>query len=141
MTMKALGVLFAIGAMGLAGCAATRGYNGALSDKAAPSGNAHRFAAAPERAFRAPAGTLVQRGFTVEQADSAMGLIKASRNLQDPKNSKVSYSIIATAYVVAVPDSADSTIMLSASQETVLTRQTHHWTGILGPLAIPTRKE
>ena len=83
--MKALGVLFAIGAMGLAGCAATRGYNGALSDKAAPSGNAQRIAATPERAFRAAAGTLVQRGFTVEQADSAMGLIKASRNLQDQK--------------------------------------------------------
>jgi hypothetical protein len=139
--MTARSVLLMIGAACLAGCAETHGYNGAFADKAAISGNMHRFAADTAQTFRAVAGTLVQRGFTIEQTDGNMGLIKASRNLADPKNPKIAYHISATAYIMAAPDSSGSTVVLSASQQTVLYRETHHWTGIIGPLAIPTRKE
>jgi hypothetical protein len=138
---NSLGVFLLIGAMGLAGCATPKGYDNAFSDKSALNGNAHSFSAAPEQTFRAATGTLVQRGFTIEQTDGAMGLIRATRNLQDQKDKKLSYNIIATAYVTSAPAGRGSVVTVSASQQTVLHRQTHHWTGIIGPIAIPTSKE
>jgi hypothetical protein len=88
-------------------------------------------------------GTLVQKGFGIDQTDSAMGLIKATRNVQDPKNPSTNYHMTATAYVSAEPTSHGSVVTLSASQQTVLYRKGHNWTmlPLLPIIPIPTSRK
>jgi hypothetical protein len=120
-----------------AGCASQKAYNQVFSERTAIVGNSHSFAAAPDDVLRAVIGTLVQRGFSIEQTDLKMGLIKATRNLQDPNHAKVSYLLSATASVWAPADGSGSVARLAASEQQVMHSSKHNWVPILGPLIIP----
>jgi hypothetical protein len=128
----------------LAACAGSRGLDKAFTDsKSAVQGNSHTFRASPEMTLRVVTGTLVQKGFAIEQVDSEMGLIKASRNLTDTKSPDTNYHISATAYVSATSGGAASVVSLAASQQTVLYRKGHTWTmlPLIPIIPIPTGKK
>jgi hypothetical protein len=127
---------------GLAGCGGSRGIDKALAEdtKKTPvaPGNSHAFDAPLELTLRVVAGTLVQKGFSIDQADSNMGFIKATRNMPDPKDANTNYHMSATAYVSAQHSGRTSLVTLSVSQQTVLHRSGHSWGTIpLLPLPIP----
>ena len=122
-------ITLSMAALCLSACAGSRGVDKAFTNsKSAVQGNSHTFPAAPETTLRVVTGTLVQKGFAIEQVDSGMGLIKASRNLTDPKDPNTNYHISATAYVTAASGGAGSVVSLAASQQTVLYRKGHTWT-------------
>ena len=128
----------------LTACAGSSGANRALVDsKSAVQANSHTFAAPPDATLRVVTGTLVRKGFAIEQADPAMGLVKAVRNLSDPKDPNTNYHVSATAYVVAGPDARGSVVSLAASQQTVLYRKGHTWTmlPLLPIIPIPTGRK
>lgn len=128
----------------LAACAGSRGVDRAFTDKqSAVQGNSRSFTASPEVTLRVVTGTLVQKGFAIDQTDAAMGLVKATRNLTDPKDKNTNYHIMATAYVSAAPDGRGSVVSLAANQQTVLYRQGHNWTmlPLLPIIPIPTGKK
>jgi hypothetical protein len=126
---------------GLAGCTGPRGVDKALSDEKAKTpvaqGNSRSFDAPVELALRVVAGTFVQKGFAIEQADSTMGFIKASRNMPDPKDKNTNYHITATAYVNGQHSGRESLVTLTASEQTVLHRSGHSWATIPLPIPIP----
>jgi PIN domain nuclease of toxin-antitoxin system len=128
----------------LAACAGSRGVDKAFTDKkSAVQGNSHSVHAPPDVALRAVTGTLVQKGFAIEQVDAAMGLIRATRNLTDTKNPDTNYHVSATAYVSGASDGDKSLISLAASQQTVLYRKGHSWTmlPLLPIIPIPTGRK
>jgi PIN domain nuclease of toxin-antitoxin system len=128
----------------LAACAGSRGVDNAFSDKkSAVQGNSHAVHAPPDVTLRAVTGTLVQKGFSIEQVDVAMGLIRASRNLSDTKDPDTNYHVSATAYVSGASDGDRSVISLAASQQTVLYRKKHNWTmlPLLPIIPIPTGRK
>jgi hypothetical protein len=128
----------------LAACAGSRGAEKAFSDsKSEVRGNSHSFDAPPELTMRVVTGTLVQKGFAIEQTDSAMGLVKATRNLTDPKDPDTNYHVTATAYVSKGPGGGGSVVSLAASQQTVLYRHGHTWTmlPLLPIFPIPTGRK
>lgn len=141
-----LAVTVVIASACLAACGGPRSLDKALADEKGKTpvaqGNSQRFDAPMELTLRVVAGTLVQKGFAIEQADSSMGFIKASRKMPDPKNENVNYHISATAYVSAQQGGRASLVTLSASQETVLHRSGHSWTTVpfIIPIPIPTGK-
>ena len=121
-----------IAALGLAGCASKTGYQEALSADTALKGNSKNYAATTERTFAATKITLVRRGFTIESADAASGLIKATRNLQDKDDPDVSYNIVTTIDITPTFSARDATVVTaSANQQTVLHRQWHTWWHLL----------
>jgi hypothetical protein len=127
----------------LTGCSTSRGYESAFSDKQSLQGNSHTVQATATQTFGAVTGTLVQKGFNIEQADADTGLIKATRNYSDPKNPNTNYHIVATAYVSALSAKQSTLVTLSASQQTVLYRKGHSWTmlPLLPIIPIPTGKK
>jgi hypothetical protein len=135
--MKTLGTVIVLTLAALAGCSSQKAYNQVFSERTALAGNTHTFAAPPATALRAVLGTLVERGFSIEQTDSQMGLIRASRNLQDPNNAKLSYLLAATASVWASADGVSSVVRLSASEQQIMHSSKHNWVPLLGPLIIP----
>ena len=128
----------------LAACAGSRGADQALTDtKSVVRGNSHAFQAPRDVTLRVVTGTLVEKGFAIEQTDAAMGLVKATRNLTDPKDPNLNYHVTATAYVSSGPDGRSSVVDLAASQQTVLYRQGHTWTllPLLPIIPIPTGRK
>ena len=127
----------------LVACASGRGAENAMSDSRSElKGNTHAFHAPPDVTLSVVTGTFVQKGFSIDQSDAAMRLVKASRDLTDPKDPNTNYHITATAYVTGDP--AGSLVTLSASQQTTLHRQGHSWTVVpilILPLPIPTGKK
>jgi hypothetical protein len=124
----------------LAACASGRGLEKAMSDsRSEPKGNSHAFHAPPDVTLGVVTGTFVQRGFTIDQSDATLRLVKASRDLTDPKDPNTNYHITATAYVTGDP--AGSLVTLAASQQTLLHRKGHSWTMVpilILPVPIPT---
>ena len=128
----------ALTALVCTGCAGSRGYDKAFSSSEAVAGNSHQFEASAAQTFQAVKFTLVQQGFLIEQADVASGLIKATRNLDDPSSKKISYNVNATVDVSGTPDGRSSLVTMAANQQTVTHSKSHNWVPILGPLMIPT---
>jgi hypothetical protein len=135
--MKSVTTVLVLSLACIAGCASQRAYNEVFSEQTAIAGNTHSFAAAPADTLRAVVGTLVQRGFSIEQTDQQMGLVKATRNLQDPKDAKLSYLLTATASVWAAANGGGTVVRLSASEQQVTHSSKHNWVPIIGPLMIP----
>ena len=127
----------------LAACASGRGVEKAMSDSHSEvKGNSHAFHAAPDVTLSVVTGTFVQKGFTIDHSDAGMRLVKASRDLADPKDPNTDYHITATAFVTVDP--AGSRVNLAATQQTVLHRKGHSWTMVpllILPLPIPTGKK
>src|SRR6266480_3671419 len=92
----------------LAGCASQNAYQQAFSDKTAMAGNNHTFEAPADRTLRTVKQALVKQNFNVDRADTTTGLVKASRSLQDPTDSEVSYDVGVSADVSegATPNSS-----------------------------------
>jgi hypothetical protein len=141
--MKSLALAVSIAALVgcLAGCAASHGYDSAFSEKQSIPGNSHTFQATRDETFRAVTGTLVEKGFNIDQTDAAMGIIKANRNYSDPQTADTNYHITATAYVSAADHG--SIVTISASQQTLLYRHGHSWTllPLLPIIPIPTGRK
>jgi hypothetical protein len=125
----------------LSGCASKTGYNSAFAGSTALIGNSHRYDDNPDQTFKTVKITLVQQGFTIEQADAVNGLIKGARALQDPKDKKISYLVTASLHITGAP-SGDTTVMTaSASQQTVLHKDSEKYFHLLGLAPIPTGKD
>jgi hypothetical protein len=134
-----LAAVFVAGA-GLSGCAAQTGYNSAFANSTALAGNSRRFGASPDQTFKTVKITLVQQGFTIEQTDAANGLIKGVRALEDPKNKKISYLITTSVDVTGAPSGEATVVTASASQQTVLHKESEKYFHLLGLVPIPTGK-
>lgn len=132
-------VVFAAGA--LSGCAAQTGYTSAFANSTALAGNSRRFSATPDQTFKTVKITLVQQGFTIEQTDAANGLIKGVRALEDPKNKKISYLITTSIDVTGAPSGDATVVTASASQQTVLHKDSEKYFHLLGLVPIPTGKD
>lgn len=126
----------------LLGCAeATGGYRKAFSGEAAPGERAMIWAPRP-KVWDAVQKTLVKQGFLVQQADPSTGLIKATRDMEDPKNPLVSY-VVNAVVTISPGQSADATeVRMAANQQTVLHRKWHDWWHLLWIVpVIPTGTE
>jgi hypothetical protein len=132
--------LLVLTAAGLAGCAAQTGYDKAFSAKTALSGNSHSFNAPTDQTFKTVKFTLVQQGFTIEQADSANGLIKAARTFEDVKNKKIAYLVTTSVDLTGAPSGDATIVTASASQQTILHKDSEKYYHLLGVLPIPTGK-
>jgi hypothetical protein len=132
--------VFVTGA-GLSGCASQTGYNSAFANSTALAGNSRRFSATPDQTFKTVKITLVQQGFTIEQTDAANGLIKGVRALEDPKNKKISYLITTSVDVTGAPSGDATVVTASASQQTVLHKDSEKYFHLLGLVPIPTGKD
>jgi hypothetical protein len=125
----------------LTGCATPTGYDKAFAQSTALSGNARSFGAPTDQVFRAAKVTLVQRGFTIEQADAQSGLIRAARSLQDAKDPKLAYLITGTVDVSPAPTGHATIVTVSASEQTVLHKESRTYYHLLGLVPIPTGKD
>jgi hypothetical protein len=132
--------VFVTGA-GLSGCASQTGYTSAFANSTALAGNSRRFSATPDQTFKTVKITLVQQGFTIEQTDAANGLIKGVRALEDPKNKKISYLITTSVDVTGAPSGDATVVTASASQQTVLHKDSEKYFHLLGLVPIPTGKD
>jgi hypothetical protein len=124
----------------LGGCEASRTYETAFSQQTALAGNTRTYEATADRVFRASKVTLVQQGFTIEQADASTGLLKGLRTFDDPKNKKIAYLVTATVDITGA-SSSQTVVTMSASQQTVLHKDSHKYYHLLGLVPIPTGKE
>jgi ABC-type oligopeptide transport system substrate-binding subunit len=125
----------------LAGCGGQQGYRKAFSEQTALSNNSRSFEVPTDKALRTVKQTLVRQGFTIEQADTSTGLIKAVRNMQDKDDNDVSYNINITADITETTDKG-SAVTLAASQQTVLHRKWRTWWHLLWIIPIfPTGTE
>lgn len=129
------------GALALAGCAAPTGYEKAFSQTTALAGNSRAFSASTDQIFRTVKVTLVQQGFTIEQADATAGLLRGVRILQDPQKPKLAYLITTTVDVSGAPSGDATIVTLSASQQTVLHKDSNKYYKLLGIVPIPTGKD
>lgn len=129
MFRKIVVAVLAICAVSLGGCATERNYKQAFSETTALKANSSTYEVPVDKTFKAVKATLVRQGFTIEQADTATGLIKATRNFQDPKDQELSYNIIATADINAAE--SGSMVTLAASQQTIMHRTWHEWWHLL----------
>jgi hypothetical protein len=124
----------------LSGCASQTGYNSAFANSTALAGNSRRFSATPDQTFKTVKITLVQQGFTIEQTDAANGLIKGARALEDAKDKKISYLITTSIDVSGAPSGDATVVTASASQQTVLHKDSEKYFHLLGLVPIPTGK-
>jgi hypothetical protein len=131
------------GLLALGGCATQSGYQSALAQHTALTGNSRTFRAPPDQTFSSAKLTLVRQGFTIENADLQTGLIKATRNLQDKEDENVSYNVVASVDITPTSSArTESIVTASASQQTVLHREWHTWWHLLWILPlIPTGTE
>ena len=134
-------VLVTVGAVIVSGCSAPTGYEKAFSQAAALSGNARAFNATSDQLFRTVKITLVQRGFTIEQADAQSGLIRAGRALQDEKDAKLAYLITSTVDISPALTGGTTVVTVSAAQQTVLHKDSNKYYKFLGLVPIPTGKD
>jgi len=125
----------------LSGCSSKTGYNSAFAGSTALIGNSHRYDANPDQTFKTVKITLVQQGFTIEQADVVNGLIKGARALQDPKDKKISYLVTASLDITGAPSGDATVVTASASQQTVLHKDSEKYFHLLGLVPIPTGKD
>jgi hypothetical protein len=139
--VRTASLLIAASLLSLSGCSSQTGYSKAFSEKTALSDNSHKFVATSDQTFRTVKLTLVQQGFTIEQADIANGLIKAARTFEDPKQRKFSYLVITSVDVTETPNGKEAVVTLSASQQTILHKDSEKYFHLLGLVPIPTGKE
>ncbi len=118
------------------GCAANNGYQKAFSEQTTVPGSKQTFKASTGDTLRAVRQTLVQQGFTIDDAGSSIGVVKAERNMQDSSDKEISYNIKASAYVSKAMVKNESSVTLAASQQTVLHRKWHTWWHLLWILPV-----
>src|SRR5437879_1473682 len=135
-----VGVLLCGALLTLVGCGSPKTYETAFSQKTALAGNTRNFDAPADQVFRASKVTLVQQGFTIEQADASVGLLKGVRTFDDPKNKKIAYLVTASVDISGT-SGEETVVTVSASQQTVLHKDSNKYYHLLGLVPIPTGKE
>ena len=130
-----------VSALTLPGCSTPTGYEKAFSTTTALSGNSRSFAAPTDDVFRAVKVTLLQRGFTIEQADLQSGVVRAVRSLEDPKDPKLAYLVTATVDISGSPGGDATMVTASANEQTVLHKDSNKYYHLLGLVPIPTGKD
>ena len=83
------------------------------------SGHSQRVGAPVERTLPAVLDGLAQLGFSIDQTDKRIGFVTATRFVRDAKDAKVSIRMTATTYVR--PDPADTSVVIVAASEQVMT--------------------
>jgi len=128
--------------MTITGCANNQqAYQKAFDSQHSLIQNQSNFTQSPESIFKIVKQIYIQQGFTIESADLKSGIVKAVRNMQDKENSEISYNISASADISEVTD-AETTVSLSASEQTILHRASTTWWHLLWILPIiPTGTE
>ncbi|HYC10851.1 MAG TPA: caspase family protein [Steroidobacteraceae bacterium] len=95
------------------------------------------FTAPPERTLGAVTEALLQRGFTIDDSNAALGTVGGTRSTSDPKDESATLVVHADAKVRAVPVTGHSVVTIAASQQTVLHQKSHQWTQLV-LIPIPT---
>jgi Caspase domain len=106
-------------------------------DKSVLSYDGQCFTAPPERTLGAVTEALLQRGFTIDNSNAALGTVDGTRSTSDAKDESTTYVVHATATVRAVPVTGHSVVTIAASQQTVLHQKSHQWTQLV-VIPIPT---
>jgi len=106
-------------------------------DKSVLSYDGQCFTAPPERTLGAVTEALLQRGFTIDDSNAALGSVRGTRSTPDSKDESATYVVHATATVRAVPVTGHSVVMIAASQQTVVHQKSHQWTQLV-LIPIPT---
>lgn len=114
----------------LTGCSTTDSYTQAFTHTKAPAGNGHRVEADLNRSFKAARAILVQQGFAIQSMDANLGVIKASRGVQDLRNKDMTYNIVTTIDITSV-DKNNSIISIAANQQSILHTVSHDWWHLL----------
>jgi len=118
---KTLTATALLSCMMMSGCASSDSYNQAFTNKNVPAGNGHTVNANESRTFKAARIKLVQQGFAIQSMDPTMGVIKATRSIQDNKNKDLTYSISANVDIIP-SDPNTSIVRMSANQQSIM----HH---------------
>jgi hypothetical protein len=130
-----------IGIMALTGCAGNQHYNKAFDSQHALVQNQCSFSQSADNIFKVTKQVFVQRGFTIENADSKSGIMKAIRNMADKDDSEISYNIHASADISDITTD-ETKLSLAASQQTILHRSSLTWWKLLWILPLfPTGTE
>ena len=126
----------------LTGCAnKQQAYQKAFDSQQSLAYNHCAFTQPPETVFKIVKQIFIQRGFTIEHADSKSGIIKAVRNMQDKENPEISYNINASADISEVTES-ETNVSVAANQQTILHKATTTWWHLLWIIPIiPTGTE
>ncbi len=134
-------IVLLTGIMALIGCAGNNHYNKAFDSQTALVQNQCSFSQSADTIFKITKQIFVQRGFTLENADSKSGIMKAVRNMADKDDSEISYNIHASADISEITTD-ETKLSLAASQQTILHRSSLTWWKLLWivPL-IPTGTE
>ena len=106
-------------------------------DKSVLSYDGQCFTAPPERTLGAVTEALLQRGFTIDGSNAALGTVDGTRSTSDAKDESTTYVVHATATVRAVPVTGHSVVSIAATQQTVLHQKSHQWTQLV-LIPIPT---
>jgi hypothetical protein len=125
----------------VSGCATPAGHHTAFSDQTGLIGNSKVLDVSASQAAKAARQVLIRQGFTIDSVDLNAGLIKATRNFQDPEKPEQSYNINASVFILEnTPESC--TVVASASQQTILHREWKTWWHLLWIIPIfPTGTE
>lgn len=138
---KRLKFLLLPGIMAFTGCAGSQHYNKAFDSQNALVQNQCSFSQSADNIFKVTKQIFVQRGFTIENADSKSGIMKAVRILADDVDSEISYNIHASADISEITTD-ETKLSLAASQQTILHRSSLTWWKLLWILPlIPTGTE
>ncbi len=124
------------------GCAANQQeYQKAFDSQHSLTQNQSAFTQSPDSIFKIAKQTFIQQGFTIESADLNSGIIKAVRDMQDKKDSEISYNIHVSTDISEVTGS-ETNVSVAASQQTILHRATTTWWHLLWIVPIiPTGTE
>lgn len=106
-------------------------------DKSVLSYDGQCFTAPSERTVGAVTEALLQRGFTIDDSNAALGIVRGTRSTPDSKDKNATDVVHATASVRAVPVTGHSVVTIAASQQTVVHQTSHQWTQIV-VIPIPT---
>ncbi len=134
-------ILALLGAIVVSGCSAPAGHQMAFSDKTALVKNNIQLELSASQALRVVKQALIHQGFTIDSVDVNAGLVKATRNFQDPEVPEQSYNVTTSIFFYETgPESTNLTI--AASQQTILHRQWKTWWHLLWLIPIfPTGTE
>jgi len=92
--------------------------------------------------FNSVKTTFVRQGFTVESADSATGLIRATRDIPDVSDRQLTHDITASVDISGRSNGDQTQVALAATERTVLHREGQSWWRLFGVIPVfPNGKE
>ena len=111
------------------GCAKNDAFKRAFDAQSSLLNNQCSFTQQPESLFVAVKEVFSKQGFVIKGADQKSGIITATKNMQDPKDDEISYTITATANITEIGD--ETNVSLAASQQTIVHKKDRIWWHLL----------